>query len=266
MRLSHSSTNWKMLASYSFWNRVNMVSFGLAALAVRYSVLSRSVCDFGQAPRSIFCMSRRSHKRHPLQHSQVPAPNKRNKSATSITGAIKVRRVHVMIPRCDSGRAGPDEDIGDARQPSVKLTESKSTGVIAHDAMETHCVREECMGTRPTQEVPTNLLICPMKVRVCSTHRFWAHHLLRRINDQRQLPAETAQQPRQATTRLSLLDVWPMAGCHNGSRNDYKPPRASSAFPQVGPCCPIVSLFCSRGEDISPRWMRIAAVTATERG
>jgi len=62
--------------------------------------------------------------------------------------------------------------------------EDKSASVIVHDAKETYCVREECMGTCPTQEVPTNLLIGPMKVRVCGAHRFWAHHLLRRMNDQ----------------------------------------------------------------------------------
>lgn len=57
-----------------------------------------------------------------------------------------------------------------------------------------------------------------MKVRVCGAHRFWAHHLLRRRYDQHQLRAETAQQPRQATTRLSLLSVWSVFGCNRESR------------------------------------------------
>jgi hypothetical protein len=59
MRLSHSSTNWKILVSYSFWNRAKEGSLGLAALAAKNSFLRRSVCDFGQAPRSIFCGTRR---------------------------------------------------------------------------------------------------------------------------------------------------------------------------------------------------------------
>ena len=149
MRLSHSSTNWKMLASYSFWNRANVGSLGLAALAAKYSVLSRSVCDFGQAPRSIFCIGRQRHKQHPLEHGQVPAPNQRNRSATSITGAIKASRFHV-IPRvrfrtcrCRRGYTEHEAIIG-------KINEkSKSIVVMAHDAMETYCVREECMGACP---------------------------------------------------------------------------------------------------------------------
>lgn len=35
----------------------------------------------------------------------------------------------------------------------------ESIAVMADDAVETYGVREECMGTRPAQEVPTDLLI-----------------------------------------------------------------------------------------------------------
>ena len=35
----------------------------------------------------------------------------------------------------------------------------KSIVVMADDAVETYGVREECMGARPTQEVPADLLI-----------------------------------------------------------------------------------------------------------
>ena len=44
-----------MLDSYSIWNRWKTGSLGLASLAARNSVLRRSVCDLGHAPRSIFC-------------------------------------------------------------------------------------------------------------------------------------------------------------------------------------------------------------------
>ena len=107
MRLSHSSTNWKMFASYSFWNRPNVGSPGLAALAARYSVFSRSVCDFGQAPRSIFCMRYRSHRQHGLRNIQGPAPNEWTRSATSRAGVIKA----AGFPRCNSRREGEYEDI-----------------------------------------------------------------------------------------------------------------------------------------------------------
>ena len=56
---SHSSTNVKMFDSYSIWNRLNIMSLGLASFAAKYSVLRRSVCDFGHAPRSIFCSTTR---------------------------------------------------------------------------------------------------------------------------------------------------------------------------------------------------------------
>ena len=37
--------------------------------------------------------------------------------------------------------------------------ESKSIGVMVHDEIKTHRVREESVGARPTQEVLTNFLI-----------------------------------------------------------------------------------------------------------
>ena len=49
-------------------------------------------------------------------------------------------------------------------------------------------------------------------------------------------------------------------GCHNESRNEYTPPEASFAFPQVGPCCPIMFRL-PRYDNVSSRWVRIQAVT-----
>lgn len=44
--------------------------------------------------------------------------------------------------------------------------------------VETHCICEESMGARPTQEVPANLVIKPLQVGVHRSHRLWTHHLL----------------------------------------------------------------------------------------
>ena len=82
------------------------------------------------------------------------------------------------FPRYNSRRAGADEDMGNEAIIDEINKEDKSVGVTVHNTRETYRVREERMGTCPTQEVPTNLLIGPMKVRVCGAHRFWAHHLL----------------------------------------------------------------------------------------
>ena len=54
IRRSHSSTKTKMLFSYSVWNLAKTGSLGFCSRAARNSVFNLSVCDFGQAPRSIF--------------------------------------------------------------------------------------------------------------------------------------------------------------------------------------------------------------------
>ena len=121
--LSHSSTKAKIFASYSIWNLPKTGSSGLASFAARNSVLSLSVCDFGQAPRSIFCCVQERYK------------------------------VSGYFDRHGSGM-------------------KRETGT------RTHCIGKKGVGTGPTQEVPANLFIGPMKVRVCNAHSFRAHHLL----------------------------------------------------------------------------------------
>ena len=70
-------------------------------------------------------------------------------------GIIKASRFQVRFRTCRGkrGYTGHEAIIGEMDK------ESKSAVVMAHDAIGTHRVREECMGTRPAQEVPANLLI-----------------------------------------------------------------------------------------------------------
>lgn len=69
----------------------------------------------------------------------------------------------------------------------------------------THGISEQGMGTRPTQEVPTDFLILPRKIRICDTHSFRAHHLLqeRRI---RHAEVSTTMNKSMSVVKLRLTE------------------------------------------------------------
>jgi hypothetical protein len=64
-----------------------------------------------------------------------------------------IPKVQFRTCRSRRGYKGNEAIMGDINK------ESKSIGVMVHDGIKTHRVREECVGARPTQEVLTNFLI-----------------------------------------------------------------------------------------------------------
>ena len=65
-----------------------------------------------------------------------------------------------MVPKMQSRRCKERAEYRVKEASIVKINKLYELIVVmADDAMATHRVRKECMGTRPTQEIPADLLI-----------------------------------------------------------------------------------------------------------